>query len=122
MKWFGAHSYFRRRSKTGHLIMTAARKPFSTGITIFFVNGTEVFLELRSFLENDFEFLGRRYRWEGCTILKNEEGEVVARYDQSYAGVLRDGRLEIYSPGKSMIDIIVATLMMLLLQEFDKTF
>lgn len=76
-------------------------------------------MELRSYMglfsRSYFEFKGKRYRWDGLASLRDtENGELVALFDRSYVGVERDGRLEIYNSGKDMVDLIVATLMMLL--------
>lgn len=98
--------------------MTVTRKPFSKTATFSFANETELVLEPRAYLgfskDSYFKYKEHRYRWSGCAKLKREDGIVMARFDRLYFAYGRDGRLEIYEEGKKMIDVIVATLMIVL--------
>jgi hypothetical protein len=97
--------------------MVAARKPFSPEIIIYFATGREITLKTKSYFglrsRSYFEYKGGHYQWDGATVLKTaQDGTLVAKFDRSSASLTQDGRLEIYTPGKDMIDIIIATLMM----------
>jgi hypothetical protein len=52
--------------------------------------------------------------------LKREDGMVIASFDRMFFVYGRDGRLEIYEQGRAMIDIIIATLMMVLCRAHDE--
>jgi len=104
--------------------MTVSRKPFSTGATFQFANETEVKLEPRGYMglsrNSYFQYKSRRFKWNGTGKLKTEFGEVVAKFDRDHFAIGRDGRLEIYKRGEDMVDIIVATLMMVLYRMHDE--
>jgi hypothetical protein len=104
--------------------MTVSRKPFSTGATFQFANETEVKLEPRGCMglsrNSYFQYKSRRFKWSGTGKLKTEFGEVVAKFDRDQFAIGRDGRLEIYKRGEDMVDIIVATSMMVLYRMHDE--
>ena len=98
--------------------MTVSRKPFSASTVFSFANETEVILEPRAFLgfsrHRYFRYKDKRFKWSGCNKLKREDGVVIARFDRMSFIYGRDGRLEVYRQGAGMVDVIVATLMMVL--------
>jgi hypothetical protein len=104
--------------------MTVSCKPFSTTTIFSFANETEVVLEPRAYLgfskNSYFKYKSQRFRWSGCTKLKREDGMVIASFDRMLFVYGRDGRLEIYEQGRAMIDIIIATLMMVLCRAHDE--
>jgi hypothetical protein len=106
--------------------MTVSRKPFSTTTRFSFANETEVVLEPRAYLGLSkncyFSYKSQRFRWSGCTKLKREDGRVIARFDRMFFVHRQDGRLEVYEQGREMIDVIIATLMMVLCRDEEKGF
>lgn len=125
--------------------MIAARKPFSHATTIFFQDGSEISLWPRSYLGllewHDFEVPeqgnwcngsfssvrsekerksgGRLMRWDGINVLKDESG-VVARFERGGQRGDGDGRLEILAGGRDIVDVIVASIMILLYKKMEQ--
>jgi len=129
--------------------MTTSRKPFSHATTIFFSDGSEISLWPRSYLGlwewHDFEIPEQRkwwngspssstsptsqkegksagarlMKWEGIDVLKDEKG-VVARFERGAQKGEGDGRLEILAGGRDIVDIIVASIMVLLYKKLEQ--
>jgi hypothetical protein len=129
--------------------MTASRKPFSHATTIFFADGTEISLWPRSYLGlwewHDFEIPeqrkwwngspssvtspgsekeagktgGRLMRWDGMGVLKDESG-IIARFERGAQRGEGDGRLEILAGGRDIVDVIVASIMILLYKKLEQ--
>jgi hypothetical protein len=104
--------------------MTVSRKPFSSGATFQFANETQVKLEPRAYMglsrNSYFQYKSRRFRWSGTGKLKTEYGEIVAKFDRDHVAFGRDGTLAVYKRGEDMVDIIVATLMMIMYRMHDE--
>jgi hypothetical protein len=125
--------------------MTASRKPFSHATTIYFPDGSEISLWPRTYLGmwewHDFEVpehgkwwssspsatetqasvkaaVNRVLRWDGTTVLKDESG-IIARFERGLQRGEGDGRLEILTGGRDIVDIIVGSIMILLYKKLE---
>jgi hypothetical protein len=57
-------------------------------------------------------------RWDGTSVLKDESG-IIARFERGLQRGEGNGRLEILVGGRDIVDIIVASIMILLYKKLE---
>jgi hypothetical protein len=110
-----------RGGKDGELLVTGIPKRLPRRISFHFPDGTKFTMTHTAILgfrwKNKFCYLGQSYVWRSYKTLRREDGTLLAHFKRSHFALRKMGTLEVYEGGEDVIDVIVATFMMLLYRE-----
>ena len=115
VEWGRNTAYFHRDGKHGFLFAKAFRRFYNLKLKCTLSNGLDITLDPELFGRRTFfEYKNLRYRWSGVNKLKRQDGVVIALFERDYFKLGRVGMLHVFEEGKDMLDIVIATLTILM--------